>query len=125
MGNDQVFLRLDGAMMNAAIGVNGSLAALEHYGYAPFEADIANHIYPGEKNRIFITFNPGMQPNSRWHSGAGRRGGREARLPDQRQGNCERKMASIQPMDRRILSISESVDEFGTITANSLKGSKA
>ena len=56
--NDQIFLRLDGAMMNATIDVNGSLAALQHYGYAPFEADITNHVYPGEKNRVFITVNP-------------------------------------------------------------------
>ncbi len=68
---ERVALRLDGAMMNATIDVNGSLAALQHYGYAPFEADITNHIYPGEKNRIFITVNPSMQPNSRWFSGAG------------------------------------------------------
>ena len=68
---ERVALRLDGAMMNATIDVNGSLAALQHYGYAPFEADITQHIYPGEKNRIFITVNPSMQPNSRWYSGAG------------------------------------------------------
>ena len=68
---ERVVLRLDGAMMNATIDVNGSLAALQHYGYAPFEADITNHVYPGEKNRVFITVNPSMQPNSRWYSGAG------------------------------------------------------
>ncbi len=68
---ERVVLRLDGAMMNATVDVNGSLAALQHYGYAPFEADITNHVYPGEKNRIFITVNPSMQPNSRWYSGAG------------------------------------------------------
>ena len=68
---ERVVLRLDGAMMNATIDVNGSLAALQHYGYAPFEADITNHVYPGEKNRLVITLNPSMQPNSRWYSGAG------------------------------------------------------
>ena len=68
---DKVFLRLDGAMMNASIEVNGSLAVLQHYGYAPFEADITNLVYPGQKNRIVITVNPSMQPNSRWYSGAG------------------------------------------------------
>ena len=69
--NDRVALRLDGVMMNATIEVNGSKAALQHYGYAPFEADITSLIYPGEKNRIIITVNPSMQPNSRWYSGAG------------------------------------------------------
>ena len=68
---DQVFLRLDGAMMNATVEVNGNLAALQHYGYAPFETDITRLVYPGQKNRIVITVNPSMQPNSRWYSGAG------------------------------------------------------
>ena len=69
--NDQVFLRLDGAMMNATVEVNGNLACLQHYGYAPFETDITRLVYPGQKNRIVITVNPSMQPNSRWFSGAG------------------------------------------------------
>ncbi len=69
--NDQIFLRLDGAMMNATVEVNGNLACLQHYGYAPFETDITRLVYPGRKNRIVITVNPSMQPNSRWFSGAG------------------------------------------------------
>jgi len=69
--NDQVFLRLDGAMMNATVEVNGDKAALQHYGYAPFEVDITRFVYPGRKNSIFITLNPSMQPNCRWYSGAG------------------------------------------------------
>ena len=69
--NDQIFLRFDGAMMNATVEVNGSLAALQHYGYAPFETDITHLVYPGQKNRVVVTVNPSMQPNSRWFSGAG------------------------------------------------------
>ena len=69
--NDQIFLRFDGAMMNATVEVNGDKACLQHYGYAPFEADITRLVYPGEKNRVIITVNPSMQPNSRWYSGAG------------------------------------------------------
>ena len=69
--DDQIFLRFDGAMMNATVEVNGDKAALQHYGYAPFEADITNLVYPGQKNRVIITLNPSMQPNSRWYSGAG------------------------------------------------------
>jgi Beta-galactosidase/beta-glucuronidase len=69
--NDQIFLRLDGAMMNATVEVNGSLACLQHYGYAPFETDITRLVYPGQMNRVVITLNPSMQPNSRWFSGAG------------------------------------------------------
>ena len=68
---DRISLRLDGAMMNATVEVNGSRAGLHHYGYAPFETDITSLVYPGEKNRIVITVNPSMQPNSRWYSGAG------------------------------------------------------
>ena len=69
--NDRIALRLDGAMMNATVEVNGNLSCLQHYGYAPFETDITRLVYPGQKNRIVITLNPSMQPNSRWFSGAG------------------------------------------------------
>ncbi len=69
--DEKVFLRLDGAMMNATVEVNGNRAALQHYGYAPFEVDLTRHLYPGKKNRIVITVNASMQPNSRWYSGAG------------------------------------------------------
>ena len=68
---ERVALRMDGAMMNATVEVNGDRAVLQHYGYAPFETDITRLVYPGEKNRIVITLNPSMQPNSRWYSGAG------------------------------------------------------
>ena len=69
--NEQIFLRFDGAMMNITVEVNGDKACLQHYGYAPFEADITRYIYAGQKNRVIITVNPSMQPNSRWYSGAG------------------------------------------------------
>lgn len=68
---ERVALRLDGAMMNATVEVNGAKAALHHYGYSPFEADITRLVYPGGANTVVITVNPSMQPNSRWYSGAG------------------------------------------------------
>ena len=68
---ERVALRLDGAMMNATVEVNGAKAALHHYGYSPFEADITQLVYPGRSNAVVITVNPSMQPNSRWYSGAG------------------------------------------------------
>ncbi len=68
---ERIFLRLDGAMMNATVEVNGAKAALRHYGYAPFETEITALTYPGKINRIVITLHPGTQPNSRWYSGAG------------------------------------------------------
>lgn len=59
---ERVALRLDGAMMNATIEINGAKALLHHYGYSPFEADITRLVYPGEPNTIVITLNPSMQP---------------------------------------------------------------
>ena len=69
--DDLVFLKADGIMMNATIEVNGCKAALQHYGYAPFSAEITPYLYFGEENSLTITVNPSMQPNSRWYSGAG------------------------------------------------------
>ena len=68
---DRIALRFDGAMMNATVEVNGDKVCLQHYGYAPFEADITRFVYPGRKNYLAVTVNPSMQPNSRWYSGAG------------------------------------------------------
>ena len=45
--DDRIALRLDGAMMNATVEVNGDKAVLQHYGYAPYEADISRFVYPG------------------------------------------------------------------------------
>ena len=69
--NDDVFLKFDGVMMNATVAVNGGKVALQHYGYAPFAVDITPYIYFDSDNRVTITVNPSMQPNSRWYTGAG------------------------------------------------------
>jgi len=68
---EKVFLHFDGIMMNAALEVNGCQVMLHHYGYTPFWADITSYIYWGEDNRITVSVNPSMQPNSRWYTGAG------------------------------------------------------
>ena len=68
---DLVFLYFDGIMMNASVEVNGSKAALQHYGYAPFCVELTPYLYFGEENELAVTVNPSMQPNSRWYSGAG------------------------------------------------------
>ena len=68
---ERVYLYFDGAMMNATVEINGAKAALHHYGYSPFWADLSDLCAFGEKNRIMILLNPSMQPNSRWYSGAG------------------------------------------------------
>ena len=66
-----VGLQIDGAMMNAAVEINGCKAAVQHYGYAPFYADLTRLAEFGAENRITINLNTSMQPNSRWYTGAG------------------------------------------------------
>lgn len=69
--NDRIGLKFDGVMMNVTVEVNGSRVVLQHYGYAPFFADITDYVYCGEENSVTVTVNPSQQPNSRWYSGAG------------------------------------------------------
>ncbi len=67
----RIFLYFDGAMMNTTVEVNGAKAGLHHYGYSPFWVDLSDLCTFGTENRIAVTVNPSMQPNSRWYSGAG------------------------------------------------------
>ena len=69
--NDCIGLQIDGAMMNAAVDVNGSRAGIQHYGYAPFYTDLTDMVSFGKENRITVNLNTGMQPNSRWYTGMG------------------------------------------------------
>ena len=64
-------LQFDGAMMNASVEINGCRVCLQHYGYAPFYADLTGLIAYGENNRITVNVNTSMQPNSRWYTGSG------------------------------------------------------
>ena len=66
-----VGLQFDGAMMNATVEVNGCKAALQHYGYAPFYADLTGLVAFGAENRVTVNVNTSMQPNSRWYTGSG------------------------------------------------------
>lgn len=68
---EEVYLAFDGAMMNATLEVNDNRAALQHNGYIPFAVRITPYLYFGEENRLTVTVNPSMQPNSRWYTGAG------------------------------------------------------
>lgn len=68
---EKIFLHFDGVMMNAAVEVNGWQVLQHHYGYTPFWVDITPYVYHGEDNRIVVSVNPSMQPNSRWYTGAG------------------------------------------------------
>ena len=69
--NEEIYLHFDGVMLNATVDINGGKAALQHNGYIPFSVNITPYIYFGKKNRVTVTVNPSMQPNSRWYSGAG------------------------------------------------------
>lgn len=69
--NDCVGLSIDGAMMNAAVDVNGYKVKMQHYGYAPFYVDLTDFVTFGEDNRITVNLNTTMQPNSRWYTGSG------------------------------------------------------
>ncbi|MBR0514365.1 MAG: DUF4982 domain-containing protein [Clostridia bacterium] len=64
-------LLFDGAMMNASVDINGYRVCLQHYGYAPFYADLTDRIAYGRKNRVTVNVNTSMQPNSRWYTGSG------------------------------------------------------
>jgi beta-galactosidase len=54
---DCVGLKIDGAMMNATVEVNGCKVAHQHYGYAPFTVDLTDYVTFGEENRISINTN--------------------------------------------------------------------
>lgn len=68
---DCVGLKLDGAMMNVTVDVNGCKVGGQHYGYAPFYLDLTKYISFGEENRVTINCNTTMQVNSRWYTGSG------------------------------------------------------
>jgi len=70
-GKGCIGLQIDGAMMNAAVEINGCKAAVQHYGYAPFYVDLTGLAAYGAENRITINVNTSMQPNSRWYTGSG------------------------------------------------------
>lgn len=64
-------LEIDGSFGITQVYCEGSLVTCHHYGYSPFHADLTPFLVPGKENRILITVDNRMQPNSRWYSGAG------------------------------------------------------
>lgn len=66
-----VYLYFDGAMMHTAVDVNGCKAGEHHYGYTPFCIDITGLVSFGDDNRLTVNLNTGVQPASRWYTGAG------------------------------------------------------
>ncbi len=47
--SDRTYLRIDGAMSNARVYINGKEAIYWPYGYSPFQVDITNYIDPAQK----------------------------------------------------------------------------
>jgi len=69
--NDKIGLYFDGAMMHTTIDINGYKISEHHYGYTPFYVDITDYVSFDRENRITININTGVQPSSRWYTGAG------------------------------------------------------
>lgn len=67
----QILLNFDGVMGNTKVIVNGHLAAVHHYGYTPFQVNIAPYLYYGQENRISVTVSNDNEPNARWYTGGG------------------------------------------------------
>ncbi|MCI2069385.1 MAG: DUF4982 domain-containing protein [Bacilli bacterium] len=66
-----VILSVDGAYKDAEININGNLAMIHHYGYAPFTASLTKYLKEGEKNRLMIFVNNSSQYDGRWYTGSG------------------------------------------------------
>ena len=64
-----VLLRFDGVYMDCDVLVNGEVVRTQHYGYAPFDADLTGHLREGD-NELMVHIRH-RSPNTRWYSGAG------------------------------------------------------
>ena len=67
----RVLLSFDGVMGTAKVIVNGHLVCVHHYGYTPFQPDIAPYLYYGEENRIAVVVSNDNEQNARWYTGGG------------------------------------------------------
>ena len=68
---EKIFLKFEGTMMHTIVEVNGCKVGEHHYGYTPFLVDITDYVTFGEKNRVTVNVNSGLQTSSRWYSGCG------------------------------------------------------
>lgn len=66
-----VMLQIDGSYGNTEVWINGSMAALHHYGYTEFIVDLTEYINFGGENKLKIVVENTHLPNSRWYSGCG------------------------------------------------------
>ncbi len=65
----RVWLRFEGAYMNARVFVNGAFARQCVNGYTEFAVPLSDHLRFGEKNEIKVSVHSGE--DSRWYAGAG------------------------------------------------------
>ena len=63
-------LEFDGAMSNAKVYVNGSLAGERPYGYSSFAIDVTSHLKKGRHNMVEVRLE-NKPESSRWYPGAG------------------------------------------------------
>ena len=68
---DRTYLRIDGAMSNARVFINGKEAIYWPYGYSPFQVDITDYINPQEKLQSIAIRIENPDETSRWYPGAG------------------------------------------------------
>lgn len=67
----KVLLSFDGVYGNTKLVVNGHHVGVHHYGYTPFQMDVAPYLYYDGENRISVTVSCDAEQNSRWYSGGG------------------------------------------------------
>ena len=68
----RVFLEFDGIYRDSRVFVNGHLAGHRPCGYASFSYEVTPLLNPpGEENRVEVTVDNSLQPNSRWYTGSG------------------------------------------------------
>ncbi len=66
----RVFLHFDGIFRDSMLFINGQKFLQHESGYAPFSADITNHIRPGQDNLIAVRCDASMFEGW-WYEGAG------------------------------------------------------
>ena len=69
-GDAHTILDIDGAYMCARVYFNEDLLTMHPYGYSPFLVDLSGKVRAERNNKIVI-HTLGLQPSSRWYSGAG------------------------------------------------------
>lgn len=67
----KIFIRFDGAYMQARVWLNGRELGHHVYGYTPFGWEITGLLTEEGENVLDVRVDNSAQPNSRWYSGSG------------------------------------------------------